>query len=72
MLPDSYEILNLTANDVYVVESKGKEILIPAISDVVKKGAIPTDTVIALLRRKGIWLKWSLMKQGKDDAFIQA
>ncbi len=37
-----------------------------------KKGAIPTDTVKALLRRKGIWLKWSLMKQGKDEAFIQA
>ncbi|MCS7229075.1 MAG: 30S ribosomal protein S16 [Candidatus Kryptonium sp.] len=37
-----------------------------------KKGAIPTDTVKALLRRKGIWLKWSYMKQGKDEAFIQA
>ncbi len=37
-----------------------------------KKGAIPTDTVKSLLRRKGIWLKWSLMKQGKDEAFIQA
>ncbi len=37
-----------------------------------KKGAIPTDTVKSLLRRKGIWLKWSLMKQGKDESFIQA
>ncbi|MEN3038868.1 MAG: 30S ribosomal protein S16 [Candidatus Kryptonium sp.] len=37
-----------------------------------KRGAIPTDTVKALLRRKGIWLKWSYMKQGKDESFIQA
>lgn len=37
-----------------------------------KRGAIPTDTVKTLLRRKGIWLKWSLIKQGKDESFIQS
>jgi len=36
----------LPANDVYVVESKGKEILIPAISDVVKKVDLENKMVI--------------------------
>ncbi|CUU06587.1 16S rRNA processing protein RimM [Candidatus Kryptobacter tengchongensis] len=36
----------LPANDVYVVESKGKEILIPAISDVVKKVDLEKKMVI--------------------------
>lgn len=36
----------LPANDVYVVESKGKEILIPAISEVVKKVDLENKMVI--------------------------
>ncbi len=36
----------LPANDVYVVESKGKEVLIPAISDVVKKVDLEKKMVI--------------------------
>ena len=37
-----------------------------------KKGALPSDTLRSLLRRKGLWLKWSLMKRGKDEAAIAA
>lgn len=37
-----------------------------------QKGAIPSDTVRTLLSRKGLWLKWSLMKKGADDATIAA
>ena len=37
-----------------------------------KRGAQPTDTVKSLLQRKGYWLKWSLLKRGKDDAVITA
>jgi len=33
-------------------------------------GAQPTDTVRGLLRGKGLWLKWTLIKQGADDAKI--
>jgi len=36
------------------------------------KGALPSDTVRTLLSRKGIWLKWSLMKKGVDEATIAA
>ncbi len=35
-----------------------------------KKGALPSDTVRNLLSRKGIWLKWGLMKKGADEAKI--
>ncbi|HLX12018.1 MAG TPA: 30S ribosomal protein S16 [Bacteroidota bacterium] len=35
-----------------------------------KRGAQPSDTVRSLLQRKGLWLKWTLMKLGKDDAAI--
>jgi small subunit ribosomal protein S16 len=35
-----------------------------------KNGAQPTDTVRSLLRRKGFWLKWTLVKRGSDEAFI--
>lgn len=35
-----------------------------------KKGARPTDTVRSLLQRKGLWLRWSLMKRGADEARI--
>jgi small subunit ribosomal protein S16 len=33
-------------------------------------GATPTDTVKNLLSRKGIMLKWTLKKKGKDEATI--
>ena len=33
-------------------------------------GAQPTDTVRNLLRGKGLWLKWTLIKQGADEAKI--
>jgi small subunit ribosomal protein S16 len=37
-----------------------------------KKGALPTDTVKSLMSRKGLQLKWTLMKKKKDDATIAA
>lgn len=36
------------------------------------KGAQPTDTVRSLLRRKGLWLRWSMMKRGADEAKVQS
>lgn len=36
-----------------------------------KKGAQPTDTVRSLLQRKGVWLRWSLIRRGVDDAKMQ-
>ncbi len=35
-----------------------------------KTGALPTDTLRSLLQRNGMWLKWSLVKKGVDDATI--
>ncbi len=35
------------------------------------QGAIPSDTVRSFLRRKGILLKWHLMKQGAEEAVIE-
>jgi small subunit ribosomal protein S16 len=35
-----------------------------------KRGAQPTDTLRSLLQRKGLWLKWGLMKKGADEATI--
>lgn len=37
-----------------------------------KRGAQPTDTVKSLLQRKGLWLKWSLLKKGAADEKIAA
>lgn len=37
-----------------------------------KRGAQPTDTLKSLLRRKGLWLKWSLVKKGADEETITA
>lgn len=37
-----------------------------------KRGAQPTDTLRSLLQRKGLWLKWGLMKRRADDATITA
>lgn len=35
-----------------------------------KNGAQPTDTVRSLLRRKGLWLKWNLIRNGKSEEEI--
>jgi small subunit ribosomal protein S16 len=35
-----------------------------------KRGAEPTDTVRSLLKRKGIMLKWHMMRKGADEATI--
>jgi len=43
----------------------------PRIEYWLKKGAQPTDTVRSLLRRTGFWLRWTLMRQGKDEATIK-
>ncbi len=37
-----------------------------------KSGAQPTDTLRSLLQRKGLWLKWGLMKKGADEPTILA
>ncbi|GJQ21322.1 MAG: hypothetical protein HBSIN02_16770 [Bacteroidia bacterium] len=36
-----------------------------------RKGAQPTDTVRSLFRRTGIWLRWTLLKRGTDEASTQ-
>lgn len=35
-----------------------------------KRGAQPTDTMRSLLQRKGLWMKWGLMKKGADETTI--
>jgi small subunit ribosomal protein S16 len=35
-----------------------------------KSGAQPTDTVRSLLQRKGLWLKWDLVRRGADETTI--
>lgn len=35
-----------------------------------KRGAQPSDTLRSLLRRKGLWLKWSLVKKGAEEQTI--
>ncbi|MBF8294973.1 MAG: rpsP [Bacteroidetes bacterium] len=37
-----------------------------------RNGAQPTDTVRSLLQRKGVWLRWSLIRRGVDDAKMQS
>lgn len=37
-----------------------------------KKGAKPTDTVRSILRRNGFWLRWTLSRQGKDEATVKS
>ena len=37
-----------------------------------KKGAQPSDTVRSLLRRTGFWLRWTLIRQGKDEATVKS
>lgn len=35
-----------------------------------RNGALPTDTVRSLFQRNGLWMKWTLTKQGADEAKI--
>lgn len=35
-----------------------------------KRGAQPTDTLRSLLQRKGLWLKWSMIRKGADEPAI--
>lgn len=35
-----------------------------------KHGALPTETVRGLLRRSGLWLRWTLAKRGLSEARI--
>ncbi len=37
-----------------------------------KKGARPTDTVRSILQRNGFWLRWTLTRQGKDEAVVKS
>ena len=37
-----------------------------------RKGAQPTDTVRSLFRRQGLWLRWTLMRRGADEAKVQS
>jgi len=37
-----------------------------------KRGAIPTDTVRSILKRNGFWLRWTLARQGKDEATVRS
>jgi len=37
-----------------------------------KKGAKPTDTVRSILRQNGFWLRWTLTRQGKDEATVKS
>lgn len=36
-----------------------------------KNGATPSDTVKNLLSKQGLWMKWSLIKQGADESKIE-
>lgn len=36
-----------------------------------KNGAIPTDTVKNLFSKNGLWMKWSLIKQGADEKKVE-
>ena len=44
----------------------------PRIEYWLKKGAQPTDTVRSLLKRNGFWLRWTLTRQGKDEATVKS
>lgn len=36
------------------------------------KGAQPTNTIRSLLKRNGVWLRWSLIKRGDDEGKKQS
>ncbi|MGD0036193.1 MAG: 30S ribosomal protein S16 [Bacteroidota bacterium] len=44
----------------------------PRIEYWLKQGAQPTDTVRSLLRRTGFWLRWTLTRQGKNEATVKS
>lgn len=35
-------------------------------------GALPTQTVRSLFQRSGLWMKWTMMKQGAEESKIAA
>lgn len=37
-----------------------------------KNGAQATDTVRSILQRTGFWLRWTLIRQGKDEATVKS
>jgi small subunit ribosomal protein S16 len=37
-----------------------------------KNGAQATDTVRSILQRTGFWLRWTLVRQGKDEATVKS
>ncbi len=37
-----------------------------------RNGAQPTDTIRSLLKSNGMWLRWSLLKRGDDEAKVQS
>jgi small subunit ribosomal protein S16 len=37
-----------------------------------KQGAKPTETVRSILKRNGFWLRWTLTRQGKDEATVKS
>ena len=42
----------------------------PRVFHWLKNGALPTDTVRSLFQRNGLWVKWTLTRQGADEAKI--
>jgi len=36
-----------------------------------KRGAQPSDTVLALYRQIGLWKKWEMIKKGEDPAALK-
>jgi small subunit ribosomal protein S16 len=44
----------------------------PRVEHWLRKGAKPSDTVRSLLRRTGFWLRWTLIRQGKDEATVMS
>ncbi|HVN49295.1 MAG TPA: 30S ribosomal protein S16 [Bacteroidota bacterium] len=42
----------------------------PRVEYWLRNGARPTDTVRSLFKRNGFWLRWTLKRQGKDEATV--
>jgi small subunit ribosomal protein S16 len=43
----------------------------PRVEYWLRNGARPTDTVRSLFKRNGFWLRWTLIRQGKDEATVK-
>ncbi len=43
----------------------------PRVEYWLRNGARPTDTVRSLFKRTGFWLRWTLIRQGKDEATVK-